>query len=107
MIYELNIYKPHDGKAPFEKWFSSLKDKKTKQIIQARIDRAVLGNLGDIKALGEDVFEFRINFGPGFRVYFSIQGQKILLLLVGGDKRTQLKDIEKAKMYLKDWKNYG
>ena len=107
MIYELNIYKPHDSKAPFEKRFSSLKDKKTKQIIQARIDRAVLGNLGDIKALGEDVFEFRIDFGPGFRVYFSIQGQKILLLLVGGDKRTQSKDIEKAKTYLKDWKNYG
>lgn len=107
MIYELSIYKPHDSKAPFEKWFSSLKDKKTKQIIQARIDRAALGNLGNIKALGEDVFEFRIDFGPGFRIYFSIQGQKILLLLVGGDKRTQSKDIEKAKMYLKDWKNYG
>lgn len=106
MIYELSIYKPHTGKAPFEKWLTSLKDKKTKQIIQARIDRAVFGNLGDIKGLGEDVFEFRIDYGPGFRVYFSIQGQKILLLLVGGDKRTQSKDIEKAKSYLEDWKRY-
>ncbi len=76
MIYELSIYKPHTGKAPFEKWLTSLKDKKTKQIIQARIDRAVFGNLGDIMGLGEDVFEFRIDYGPGFRVYFSIQGQK-------------------------------
>ncbi len=106
MIYELNIYKPHDGKAPFEKWFSSLKDKKTRQIIQTRIDRAVFGNLGDIKGLGDEVFEFRINYGPGFRVYFSIQGQNILLLLAGGDKRTQDGDIKKAKLYLKDWKNY-
>lgn len=107
MLYELSIYRPHDKKAPFERWFNSLKDKKTQQIVQARIDRAVLGNLGDVKALGGDVFEFRIDFGPGFRVYFSIQGQKILLLLVGGDKRTQSKDIEKAKQYLKDWKGNG
>lgn len=105
MIYELSIYKPLNGKAPFEKWLTSLKDTKTKQIIQARIDRAVFGNLGDIKGLGDDVFEFRINYGPGFRVYFSIQGKKILLLLVGGDKRTQSKDIEKAKLYLNDWKH--
>ena len=67
MIYELSIYKP-----PFEKWLSSLKDKRTKQIIQARIDRAVFGNLGDIKGLGDDVFEFRIDYGSSFRVYFSI-----------------------------------
>lgn len=107
MIYELSIYKPHDKKAPFEKWFTSLKDKKTRQIIQARIDRAAFGNLGDVKSVGEDVFEFRIDFGPGFRVYFSIQGQKILLLLVGGEKRTQGKDIEKAKLYLRDWKENG
>lgn len=106
MIYELSIYKPHTGKAPFEKWLTSLKDKKTKQIIQARIDRAVFGNLGDIKGLGDDVFEFRIDYCPGLRVYFSIQGQKILLLLVGEDKRTQSKDIEKAKLYLRDWKSY-
>lgn len=84
-----------------------MKDRKTRQIIQARIERAVVGNLGDIKGLGDDVYEFRIDYGPGFRVYFSIQGKKILLLLVGGDKRTQSKDIEKAKIYLKDWKSYG
>ena len=107
LIYELSIYKPHDGKAPFEKWFLGLKNKKTRQIIHSRIDRAVFGNLGDVKSLGEEVFEFRIDFGPGFRVYFSVQGQKILLLLVGGDKRTQGKDIEKAKAYLKDWKSNG
>lgn len=84
MIYNLIISKPHIGKPPFEKWLLSLRDKKTRFIIQARIDRAVFGNLGDIKSLGDDVFEFRIDYGPGFRVYFSIQGQKILLLLVGG-----------------------
>lgn len=83
-----------------------MNDRKTKQIIQARIDRAVFGNLGDIKGLGEGVFEFRDDYGPGFRVYFSIQEQKMLLLLVGVDKRTQSKDIKKAKSYLKDWKSY-
>lgn len=103
-IYELSIYKLHEGKAPFDKWFSSLKDKKTRLIIQSRIDRAVFGNFGDIKSLGDDIFEFRIIFGPGYRVYFSIQDQKILLLLIGGDKRTQYKDIAKAKLYLKDWR---
>ena len=106
-IYELCIYKPQQRKAPFDKWFSSLKNKRTRQIIQARIDRAVFGNLGDVKSVGEEVFELRINFGPGYRVYFSIQGQKILLLLVGGDKQTQSKDIDKAKQYLKDWKSNG
>ena len=107
MFYELNIYKPHNGRAPFEKWLSSLKDRKTQQIIQSRIDRAALGNLGDVKALGEDVFELRIAFGPGLRVYFSIQGQKIFLLLAGGNTQTQSKDIEMAKKYLEDWKSYG
>lgn len=105
MAYELSVYKPHGKKPPFEKWLDSLKDKKTRQIIQARMDRAAFGNLGDVKSVGQDVFEFRIDYGPGYRVYFSIQGQKILLLLVGGDKRTQSKDIEKAKLYLEDWKN--
>ena len=107
MINDLIIYKPHSGKSPFEKWLLSLKDKKTRFIIQSRIDRAVFGNLGDIKSLGDDVFEFRIDYGPGFRIYFSIQGQKILLLLIGGDKQTQIRDIEKAKLYLREWKSYG
>lgn len=107
MIYQISIYKPHSRIAPFEKWFSSLKDNKAKQIIQARLDRAVMGNLGDYKSLGQDVFELRIDYGPGFRVYFSIQGQRILLLLIGGDKKTQSKDITKAKLYLDDWKSYG
>ncbi len=57
----------------------------------------MFGKLGDIKVNGDDVFEFRIDYGLGFRDYFSIQGQKILLLLVGGDKRMQSKDIEKSK----------
>ena len=70
MIYELSIYKPHSGKAAFEKRLTSLKDKKTKQIIQARIERDVLGKLGDSKGLVEDRFEFRIYYGQGFVVYF-------------------------------------
>ena len=69
MIYELSIYKPHTGKAPFEKWLTSLKDKKTKQIIQARIDRAVFGNLGDIKGLGDDV---SLNFGSRYGLEVKI-----------------------------------
>ena len=99
MIYELNVYKPHNGKAPFEKWLTSLKDTKTKQIIQARIDRAVFGNLGDIKGLGATK-DTPIS-DAGWHEEKGLQN----LLLVGGDKRTQSKDIEKAKLYLNDWKN--
>ena len=80
----------------FDAWFESLKDKQTARRIQARIDRAEEGNFGDHKAVGEGVFEMRIHHGPGFRVYFIQRGLEIVILLAGGDKSSQSKDIETA-----------
>ena len=80
----------------FDKWFDGLKDTKGRFRIQARIDRAELGNFGDCVPVGEGVSEMRIHFGPGYRVYFAQRGAVIVLLLVGGDKSTQAKDIKAA-----------
>ena len=80
----------------FDQWFDGLKDTKGRFRIQARIDRAELGNFGDCEPVGEGVSEMRINFGPGYRVYFAQRGLLIVLLLVGGDKSTQAKDIKAA-----------
>jgi putative addiction module killer protein len=80
----------------FDAWLESLKDKQTARRIQARIDRAEEGNFGDHKAVGEGVSEMRIHHGPGFRVYFTQRGFEIVILLAGGDKSSQSKDIETA-----------
>jgi putative addiction module killer protein len=72
--------------------------------IAARINRLAAGNFGDCKALGQGLYELRIDWGPGFRVYYSIIGQARVLLLYGGDKRTQPADIVKAHQYLTDYK---
>ena len=80
----------------FDLWFEELKDTKGRFRIQARIDRAELGNFGDCEPIGEGVSEMRIHFGPGYRVYFAQRGAVIVLLLVGGDKSTQAKDIKAA-----------
>jgi len=82
--------------AVFDAWFESLKDKPTARRIQARIDRAEEGSSGDHKAVGEGVSEMRIHHGPGFRLYFTQRGLEIVILLAGGDKSSQSKDIETA-----------
>jgi len=77
-------------------WFDSLRDRQARARINARIRRLSLGNFGDVKPIGEGVSELRIDFGPGYRVYFVQRGQTFVVLLVGGDKRTQDRDIKKA-----------
>ncbi|ALK87331.1 type II toxin-antitoxin system RelE/ParE family toxin [Limnohabitans sp. 63ED37-2] len=81
----------------FDQWFSSLRDKQTARRIQARIDRAEDGNFGDHKSVGEGVFEMRIHHGPGYRVYFMLRGLEVVILLIAGDKSTQVKDIQIAQ----------
>jgi putative addiction module killer protein len=81
----------------FTKWFESLKDRRAKARIQARIDRVEMGNLGDIAPVGEGVSELRIFYGPGYRVYFVEINSVIVILLSGGDKSSQQSDIAKAK----------
>jgi len=77
-------------------WFDSLRDRPARARINARIRRLSLGNFGDVKPIGEGVSELRIDFGPGYRVYFVQRGQTLVVLLAGGDKRTQDRDIKKA-----------
>lgn len=97
MKKELRTYRTKQGKEPFIDWLSSLKDKVGRAFITNRLNRVALGNYGDCKSVGNGVYELRIHYGPGYRVYFSEQRETIILLLVGGSKRTQTKDIEKAK----------
>jgi len=80
----------------FVKWIDRLRDIHARARIQARIERLALGNPGDVKPIGEGVSEMRIDFGPGYRVYFTKQNREIIILLVGGSKRTQTSDIKKA-----------
>ena len=81
----------------FDAWFESLKDKQTSRRIQARFDRAEEGNFGDHKSVGESVSEMRIHHGPGFRVYFIEREFEIVILLAGGDKSSQSKNIKQAQ----------
>jgi putative addiction module killer protein len=83
--------------AIFMKWFESLKDRKAKARIQARIDRIEMGHFGDVAPVGEGVSELRIFYGPGYRVYFVRSGDIVVILLSGGDKSTQHADIARAK----------
>ena len=83
---------------------SGLRDNRTKAKIVARIDRLSLGNFGDCKALGNGLFELRIDWGPGYRVYYALVGQACVLLLCGGDKRKQASDIRRALEYLQDYR---
>ena len=84
-----------------------LKDNRNKARILNRIDRLRLGNFGDCKSVGGGVYELRIHFGPGFRVYFGLEGKELVILLCGGDKSTQKKDIAAAIEYWKEFKSHG
>lgn len=100
---EVRIYITLGEKRLFRNWLDSLKDVKAIAKIEARIDRIEEGNFGDVKVVGKGVYELRINYGPGYRVYFGQIGASIVLLLCGGDKSTQAQDIIKAQEYWKDY----
>ncbi len=78
-------------------WFAKLRDERARGRILVRIRRLSLGNPGDSKSVGEGILEMRIDYGPGYRIYYTRIGEEIIILLAGGDKRTQPRDIEKAK----------
>ena len=100
----VEYYETADGKSPFRAWFAALRDRKAQARIDARLARAQLGNLGQCEAVGEGVMELKIDYGPGYRVYFGQVGPLIVLLLCGGDKRTQHRDIETARNYWADYR---
>ena len=87
----------------FRKWRTKLKDQRVRGLIASRLDRLAFGNAGDVRPVGESISELRIDYGPGYRLYFQQRGQTVAVLLCGGDKRTQDRDIETAKRLAKEW----
>lgn len=107
MEFKIEIYQTETGKRPFSQWLKDFKDHLTKAKIRLRLDRLEMGNFGQCEPVGEGVFELKIDFGPGYRVYFAKTGSKCVLLLCGGDKGSQKSDILKAKAYFKDYLSRG
>jgi len=101
-MYEIFHYLTAEGRDPFQEWFEALRDRQAKARIAVRLNRMAAGNLGDHKSVGSGVWELRIDAGPGYRVYYSLAGQQLVLLLTGGDKSSQQVDIEKATAYWVD-----
>jgi putative addiction module killer protein len=97
-------YVTKSGKDVFGEWLSGLKDVRARAKIVARIDRIAAENFGDCKSLGNGLFELRIDWGPGYRIYYALVGRSVVLLLCGGDKRKQSADIERAIEYLADYR---
>ena len=97
-------YLTKNGRSPFRDWLKRL-DQKTRGRLNARLTRVSLGNLGDAKNVGEGVIEFRLDFGPGYRIYAGRHGDSLVILLCGGDKSSQAADIRKARSYWKEYLN--
>jgi putative addiction module killer protein len=94
---EVVAFRARDGQVPFEEWLDDLDDKRA-------VARVRQGNLGDCKPVGEGVSELRVDYGPGYRVYFGQKGRTLVVLLCGGDKRTQDRDIRLARQFWQEFK---
>jgi putative addiction module killer protein len=103
-MYMVESYVDANGNSVFDAWLDQLSDQQALSRITSRIDRLTRGILGDCKPLQDGVWELRIDYGPGYRIYYSMVGKTVVLLLCGGDKRKQNADIERAVNYLKDYK---
>lgn len=99
----IRAYITRSGLAPYRLWFNSLRDIRTKERIQARLLRIEVGNLGDHRFVGDGVYELKLGFGAGYRIYFGLDGDVLILLLLGGDKSSQKRDIQMAKTF---WREY-
>lgn len=86
----------------FSIWLAALRDRKARLVILSRLDRVVEGNFGDVAAIGEGISEIRIHYGPGYRLYFVKRGNTVVVMVCGGDKSSQSRDILKAKMLVKE-----
>lgn len=102
---ELRIYTTATGRTPFREWLLSLKDLQARAMIRIRLARVQLGNFGDCRPVGEGLSELRINYGPGYRVYFGQDGSTLVILLCGGSKGTQRHDIVRAKSFWNDYRS--
>ncbi len=103
-MFEVLTYKDDEGRRPYADWLTNLADKHAKARVLVRVGRMAAGNFGDCKPVADGVWELRIDWGPGYRVYYAQTGKRIVLLLTGGDKRKQKADIAAAVDYWVDWK---
>ncbi|EGJ1851592.1 addiction module killer protein [Escherichia coli] len=106
MPYTAKRYQTENGEVPYTDWMKKLrrKDQTAALKVDSRISRAMGGNFGDHKFERDGVWELRVDYGPGYRVYYSIEDGEIILLLIGGNKKTQTADLDKAVSYLQDFK---
>ncbi len=102
-MYEIRDYVTADGNDVVARWLSGMRDKSARIAIDRRLNRIENGNFGDHRFCRDGVWELRIDLGPGYRVYYAIAGGQVVLLLCGGDKRTQSTDIARACSYWQDW----
>ena len=100
---DIQEYVTSDGRSPFDTWLRGLRDVQARARIRVRLDRVRLGNLGDYRTVGGGVFELRLAYGPGYRLYFAIEDRATLVLLTGGTKSTQQRDIDRAKTCWADY----
>ena len=105
-MIDVRLYLDNRNKSPYLEWLEDLKDIKARAKIKVRIDRLRMGNLGDHRSVGNGVLELKIDFGPGYRIYFGRDGSDLVLLLCGGNKSTQARDIVEAKKYWLDYQEY-
>jgi len=103
-VVEIRTFETADGKVPFDDWFMGIRDGQTRARIETRIDRLALGNFGNCTSGREGVIELKIDFGPGYRVYFGRDGDTLVILLGGGKKDTQDADLNLARQY---WREYN
>ncbi len=101
---ELRFHRTQNGKEPFTEWFESIRDQKTRTRIRRHLIRLEDGNFGDYQSVGGGVFELRLHFGAGYRIYFGKVDKTIVLLLCGGAKSSQTRDIKRAKTYWREYK---
>ncbi len=102
--FKLREYVTENGHSPFDDWLEGLRDLIARARVEIRLDRVSLGNLGDYASIGGGLFELRIFYGPGYRVYYSQERDNVILLLLGGVKDTQKRDIRIAKGYLANYR---
>ncbi len=100
---DIQEYVTREGRSPFGMWLRGLRDVRARARIRIRLDRVRLGNPGDYRSVGDGVYELRLTFGPGYRLYFGVVDRITLVLLTGGNKSTQQRDIDRAKNYWADY----
>ena len=103
-MIELLRYQRDDGREPFTEWLDAMRDKVAQARIRVRLRQVQAGNFGDCESVGDGVTELRIHVGAGYRAYFGRHGKSVVILLCGGDKRSQSADIKQARALWMEWK---